>query len=71
MMNGHECRHALNDVGLSQVDAAKFFGVADRTVRYWLAETREVPVAVVMLLRVMLHFHLSPEDIKRIARVAP
>ena len=71
-MTGLECRDAIVSVGLSQVAAARFFRVDDSTVRRWLAEKLAIPEAVVMLLRVMLHFHLSPEDIERITRrVAP
>jgi hypothetical protein len=70
-MTGDEYRAALDHVGMSQVGAARFFGVAPSTSRRWLSDgvtTKRliVPRAVSMLLCVMMKKHLSPGEVLEI-----
>jgi len=67
-MNGMEYREAIVDRGMTQVGAARFFGVDGRTSRKWIAEESPVPPAVAQLLQVMLHYDLSPGDVRNISQ---
>lgn len=51
-------------LGLSQVRAAQFLGVAPRTSQGWAIGESPVPEAVAKLLRTMLKLKLKPEDIR-------
>lgn len=42
-LDADELRDALNELGLTQVEAADRLRVSDRTVRYWVAGEREIP----------------------------
>lgn len=56
-------RAALDRLGLSQVRAAKLFGVGDRAARTWAAGKRKVPHAVAVLLRLMVAGKITIEDL--------
>jgi hypothetical protein len=62
-MKKTEYRKAIAAVGLSQVKASKFFGVDRGTSPRWARGDTPVPDAVAKLLRVMIHHHISPEEI--------
>ena len=62
-MTGEEYRAALHQIGMSQVGAARFFGVAPSTSRRWIAGQLVIPPAVAMLLCVMIAKRLSPRDV--------
>ena len=47
-------RHALRQLGLNQVQAAKRLGVNARTVRRWVAGDSRIPESVSLLLRLWL-----------------
>lgn len=66
-MNGMEYRTAIAGIGMTQVGAARFFGVDGRTSRKWIAGEFPVPPAVSMLLRVMQHYNLSPLHVQNIS----
>lgn len=58
-----QLRTAINRIGFpSKVAAAKFLGVAPRTMRGW--KDQDVPLAVAKLLRLMIRMNLKPEDVK-------
>ena len=62
-MTGHEYRLALDCVGMSQVGAARFFGVDASTSRRWISDKLVVPRAVSMLLAVMIRYKLTPDAV--------
>jgi len=66
-MTPQEYFNAITDIGMTQVGAARFFGIDGRTSRKWVAGTNTVPLAVAMLLRVMLRYSLSPTDVQNIS----
>jgi hypothetical protein len=66
-MTPQEYFDAISDVGMTQVGAARFFGIDGRTSRKWVAGTNAVPPAVSMLLRVMLRYNLTPLHVQNIA----
>jgi hypothetical protein len=65
-MKKTEYRKAIEAVGLSQVKASEFFGVDRKTSPRWARGETPVPEAVAKLLRVMIHYKLSPEEIDKL-----
>lgn len=61
-------RALLNELGLSQMDAARLLRVAPRTVRRWALGEAEPWFAVIALLEVMVAKKLTPDDIESITR---
>jgi hypothetical protein len=57
-------RTALELVGLSIVEAGRFFTVDERTARRWANGTLGPPVSVMLCLMLMLHFKLTVADIE-------
>ena len=53
-MNAIELRGALDELGISQVEAAILLGVSDRSVRRWVEGPDEVPGPVEQTLRAWL-----------------
>lgn len=62
-MTADEYRDALARLDLSQVGAAKLFGVNDRTSRRWARAEQEIPRAVAIALRLMIRFDVKPADL--------
>lgn len=63
-MTPRQFRAATAALGFaSRADVAEFLNVGIRTIRGWLAR-RDIPEAVVMLLRLMIRLGLKPEDVK-------
>lgn len=62
-MTARQFREALDRLGLTQVAAAEFLGIAERSVRRWAAGDGKVPKAVAKLLRLMLEHDLKPSDV--------
>jgi hypothetical protein len=56
-------RTALDRLGLTQADAARFLGVGGRTSRRWASEGG-IPPAIALLLRLMIRLGLRPKDVK-------
>lgn len=63
-MTPTEYREALAALNLSQVGAARLFGVDPRTSRHWAASTNP-PQAVALCLRMMLVRGVTAEEVKR------
>jgi len=53
-LSPQQFRHALRQLGLTQVQAAKRLRVNQRTVRRWVAGDSRVPESVTLLLEVWL-----------------
>jgi hypothetical protein len=68
-MTGAEFDAALAKIGLSQRNAGMrgFFGVNDRQIRKWVADESRVPESVAHLLRVMIKYKISVEDVEKLA----
>lgn len=62
-MTGDELRATIKRLGLSQVDAAKFLGYDDSTVRRWIRNKHPIPPVVEMLLMVMVRHYLTPDNV--------
>jgi DNA-binding transcriptional regulator YiaG len=56
---------AIERLGLSQVAAARFFGVGDRTCRRWISGEYEVPPAVTYCLSLMIRHDVKPGDLDK------
>ncbi|MCD9821172.1 hypothetical protein [Bradyrhizobium japonicum] len=65
-MDGAEYQRAIKRLDLTQVEAARFLGVDETTSRRWVAERSPVPRAVAMLLRLMIRYRLSPDQVAKI-----
>lgn len=52
-MTHTEFRGALDRLGLSQIRAAKLFGVTDRASRSWALGENKIPQSVAILLRLL------------------
>ena len=59
-MTGDDYKKAITVLKMTQVGSARFFGVNDRTVRFWISGRSPVPRVVSMLLRVMVELNLDP-----------
>jgi DNA-binding transcriptional regulator YiaG len=59
-------RALIEELGLSQVDAARFLRRGPRTMRRWVLGEDEPPFADVALLEVMVAHKLSPETVEKI-----
>jgi len=53
-MPPEELRRALDDLGMSQMDLARFLNVYGQTVRRWVAPGGEPPASVAILLRLLI-----------------
>jgi DNA-binding transcriptional regulator YiaG len=63
-MTPKQFEDAIAKLGLSQVGAARFLKLSDRTVRKWVAGEARIPGSVAMLLRLMIKLKLKPEEVK-------
>jgi hypothetical protein len=61
-MKGNALRKVLAKLELSQVDAAKFIGIASRSVRRWVADDAEIPDAAAMLFGIMAKYEITPAE---------
>jgi hypothetical protein len=65
-MNHRHFRGALDRLDLSQVEAARLFGVTDRAVRRWAAAGNDhIPKAVAILLRLMLAGKVCLDEVRK------
>jgi plasmid maintenance system antidote protein VapI len=67
-MTGDEYQTAIRRLGLSQVAAAEFLGVDETTSRRWIANKNPVRRSAAMLLRVMIRYRLSPQNIETLMK---
>lgn len=58
-----EFRAALAALGLSQVRAAKLFGVTDRAARSWALGENKIPQSVAILLQLLLNGKIGLADL--------
>ena len=63
-MTKREYSAAIDELGLSQVGAAEFLRIGDRTSRRWIAGDSPIPHAVRLLLTLMVDRKIKPEDLK-------
>jgi hypothetical protein len=63
-MNGAEYEKAIARLDLTKVEAARFLGVDDTTSRRWIGDKSPVPRSVVILLRLMIRYRLSPDHVQ-------
>lgn len=61
-MEADELREALDELGISQREAARRLRVTDRAVRYWVAGEREIPGPVEALVECWLTKHREAEN---------
>jgi len=66
MMTADEYRQHIEALGLNQIRAARFLGIADRTSRYFAAG-HPIPQAIELLLRIMVAKKISAKAALRIA----
>ncbi len=59
-------RRLLDQLELTQMDAARFLRVAPRSMRRWVLGEVEPPFAVTALLEVMAARRVSPEAVERL-----
>lgn len=59
---------SLKRLGLSQVGAARLFGVDPRTSRRWVADDLVIPRAVALALRLMVAHGVEPDEAEKLAR---
>ncbi|MCA6108140.1 hypothetical protein [Bradyrhizobium cenepequi] len=71
-MTGQEFDAALDKVGLSQRSAGRsgIFGVGDRQIRKWVANESAIPESAANLIRIMIKYKISPEDVEKLAERA-
>ncbi len=62
-MTPKQYREALDRVGLSQVGAAHFFFVNQRTSRRWASGEQPVPRTIEIILWLMMKFKVRWEDV--------
>lgn len=70
-MSAKEYAAAIADLGLSQMAAARVLGISGRMSRYYVAGDYEVPQTVATLLRLMRHYHITPDAVAALNAAAP
>lgn len=63
-MTPTQYKKAIEALGLSQIRAAEFLGVAPRTSQGYALGEYPVPEAIAKLLRLMVRLNLKPDDVK-------
>jgi hypothetical protein len=66
-MTPDEYRDTYAALGLTQLGAGRFLGYDIRTSRRWASGDLEIPRHVQMLLRLMLHYGIAPEEASKVA----
>jgi DNA-binding transcriptional regulator YiaG len=67
-MTATEYRECIAALGLSQIAAAAFLGISQRTSRRWAAGENAPDVRAEMLLRAMLQYDISVDDINKLIK---
>jgi hypothetical protein len=73
-MNAKGYRAQLDMLHMTQLGAAVFFGVAPRTSRRWASFADDhlaPPLTVELLMAVMDHYKLTPEEVWKLAKHKP
>lgn len=61
-------RDLIAEFGLSQVDAATFLRVDERTSRRWASGEVDIPASVILLFEVMLAKKMTTGEVQRMMR---
>jgi len=64
-MSPDQYKRAIKKLGLSQVRAARFFGVSDRHGQRMATGHVEIPPSVAHLLKLMLKYEVTPGELDR------
>lgn len=67
-MTPTQYQFSLKRLGLTQVGAARLFGVDPRTSRRWVAGDLVIPPAVALALRLMVAHGVPLDEAERLAR---
>ena len=67
MMTAAQYRKHIEQLGMTQRGAARFFGINDRTSRRFALEG-EVPFVIELLLRVMVKYGVAPDEAFQLTR---
>ena len=67
-MDQNEYRDAIAKLGLTQVEAARFLGVSERTGRRMAADSASIPHAIAIALSLMIKFDITPKRALKIAK---
>ena len=67
-MNGTELRGVIEQLGMTQVGTARFLGHNASTIRKWISNRNPVPLPTEMLLRVMLKYSLTPDNVQAMVK---
>lgn len=62
-MTADDFRAAIDRLGLTQLGAARFLDVGERTVRRWATEDGTAPRSVAMLFALMERFDVSCDEV--------
>lgn len=65
-MTPAQYKKTIESLGLTQVGAARFLGVDDRTSRRWIAGEREVPEPVARFLKFLVASKVTPDEVSRV-----
>jgi DNA-binding transcriptional regulator YiaG len=65
-MTAEEFRAAIDEIGLSQVQAARMLNANERTARRWASGEIDIPTPVAIVLRLMLRYRISPRTVRRL-----
>ena len=57
-------RELIEKLGMTQVGAAKWMDIGERTSRRWAIGEVDVPLAVIMLLETMVKCELTPHQVR-------
>jgi hypothetical protein len=63
-MTRQEYAETIAKLGLTQVGAAKFLKIGDRTSRRWISGASKIPHAVELLFDLMIVFDVKPKDLE-------
>lgn len=67
-MDASEYRALIAELGLTQVEAARFLGVSDRTSRAWALGQNDVPPAIALFLRYLAADAVTPARVRRVVQ---
>lgn len=65
-MTAKQYSDAIERLGLTQVGAARFLGVDERTSRRWIAGERPIPEPVAKFLRYLIAAKVAPDEVEKL-----
>lgn len=60
--DNQQYRDRIEKLGMTQIGAARFLGIGDRTSRRFASDD-SVPRAIQMLFAIMIKYNIKPEDV--------